>query len=113
MELPCPVFVKVPPRLAAPRGRGFGWGRPVVEKEITMPSNNQGNQGKQGGASHRGFASMDPTRQPEIAREGGKAAHQKGTAHEFTAEEARQAGSKGGQAAHSGDPQGTGSSGKR
>ena len=43
---------------------------------------------------------MDPVRQREIASEGGKAAHEKGTAHEFTSEEARQAGSKGGQAAH-------------
>jgi hypothetical protein len=36
---------------------------------------------------------MDPARQREIASEGGKAAHQKGTAHEFTSEEARRAGS--------------------
>ncbi len=36
---------------------------------------------------------MDPERQREIASEGGKAAHQKGTAHEFTSEEARRAGS--------------------
>jgi len=43
--------------------------------------------------SARGFASMDPQRQREIASEGGRAAHQKGTAHEFTSEEARRAGS--------------------
>jgi len=49
----------------------------------------------------RGFASMDATRQREIASKGGRAAHQKGTAHEFTPEEAREAGRKGGQAAHS------------
>ena len=48
---------------------------------------------KQGGTSNRGFASMDPERQRAIASEGGKAAHQKGTAHEFTSEEARRAGS--------------------
>jgi hypothetical protein len=36
---------------------------------------------------------MDPERQREIASEGGKAAHEKGTAHEFTSEEARRAGS--------------------
>ena len=36
---------------------------------------------------------MDPQRQREIASQGGKAAHQKGTAHEFTSEEARRAGS--------------------
>ncbi len=46
----------------------------------------------------RGFASMDPAKQREIASKGGKAAHAKGTAHEFTSEEAREAGRKGGQA---------------
>jgi uncharacterized protein len=49
----------------------------------------------------RGFASMDAARQREIASKGGRAAHEKGTAHEFTTEEARAAGRKGGQAAHS------------
>jgi general stress protein YciG len=52
----------------------------------------------QGAKSNRGFASMDPQRQREIASEGGRAAHEKGTAHEFTSEEAREAGRKGGQA---------------
>ncbi len=61
-----------------------------------MASNNQGNQGSK--TSNRGFASMDPERQRQIASEGGKAAHEKGTAHEFTSEEAREAGRKGGQA---------------
>jgi general stress protein YciG len=41
---------------------------------------------------------MDPQRQREIASEGGRAAHEKGTAHEFTSEEAREAGRKGGMA---------------
>ena len=53
---------------------------------------------RKSGTSNRGFASMDPQRQREIASEGGKAAHEKGTAHEFTSEEARAAGRKGGQA---------------
>jgi general stress protein YciG len=57
-----------------------------------MASNNQGNK-QSGGTKNRGFASMDPERQREIASQGGKAAHQKGTAHEFTSEEARRAGS--------------------
>ena len=48
----------------------------------------------------RGFASMDRAKQREIARKGGKAAHMKGTAHEWTSEEARQAGRKGGMASH-------------
>jgi general stress protein YciG len=46
----------------------------------------------------RGFASMDPAKQRAIAIKGGKAAHAKGKAHEFTPEEARVAGSKGGRA---------------
>ncbi len=46
--------------------------------------------------SNRGFASMDEEKQREIASQGGKAAHEKGTAHEFTSEEAREAGRKGG-----------------
>jgi len=69
-----------------------------------MASNKQsGNQGgKQGGnqggnkqsdTSNRGFASMDPQRQREIASEGGRAAHASGNAHEFDSEEARRAGS--------------------
>jgi general stress protein YciG len=45
----------------------------------------------------RGFASMDDEKQREIASKGGQAAHEKGTAHEFTPEEARQAGRKGGE----------------
>ena len=61
-----------------------------------MMNNQVGNPGKRN--SSRGFASMDPQRQREIASEGGRAAHEKGTAHEFTSEEAREAGRKGGQA---------------
>jgi general stress protein YciG len=48
----------------------------------------------------RGFASMDRSKQREIASKGGKAAHQKGTAHEWTSDEAREAGRKGGMASH-------------
>jgi hypothetical protein len=65
-----------------------------------MASNNQGggnkggNQGNnQSDTSNRGFASMDPQKQREIASEGGKAAHASGNAHEFNSEEARRAGS--------------------
>jgi general stress protein YciG len=61
----------------------------------------------------RGFASMDRSKQREIASKGGKAAHQKGTAHEWTSDEAREAGRKGGMASHrrrkeTGDEQGGG-----
>ena len=48
--------------------------------------------------SRRGFASMDTEKQRRIASKGGRAAHEKGTAHEFTPEEAREAGRKGGEA---------------
>lgn len=48
--------------------------------------------------AQRGFAAMEQTRQREIASRGGRAAHQSGNAHEFSAEEARQAGRKGGEA---------------
>jgi general stress protein YciG len=47
--------------------------------------------------STRGFASMDPERQKEIASKGGRAAHAKGTAHEWSRDEARNAGKKGGE----------------
>jgi general stress protein YciG len=44
----------------------------------------------------RGFAAMDPERAREIQRLGGQTAHRRGKGHEFTSEEARQAGKKGG-----------------
>lgn len=55
---------------------------------------NNENQNGQG----RGFASMDPEKQREIASKGGKAAHESGNAHQFTPDEAREAGRRGGQA---------------
>jgi len=61
---------------------------------------NQGNKGdnRGGDTSKRGFASMDPEQQKEIASKGGRAAHESGNAHEFDSEEAREAGRKGGEA---------------
>ena len=58
----------------------------------------------------RGFAVMDPKRVSEIASKGGKAAHAAGTAHEFSRDEAREAGRKGGYATHARRkaPKGTG-----
>ena len=50
----------------------------------------------------RGFASMDREKQRAIASKGGKAAHKKGTAHQWTSKEAREAGRKGGQASRGG-----------
>lgn len=62
----------------------------MTNQENTKPSERNDR------VSKRGFASMDRARQREIARLGGRAAHQRGTAHEFTREEAREAGRKGG-----------------
>lgn len=53
-------------------------------------------RGQSRSRSNRGFASMDPGKQKEIASKGGRAAHAKGTAHEFDSNEAREAGRKGG-----------------
>ena len=47
--------------------------------------------------SVRGFAAMDQEKQREIARKGGRAAHEQGVAHEWSSQEAREAGKKGGQ----------------
>lgn len=52
--------------------------------------------------SDRGFASMDPDKQRKIASKGGKAAHAKGTAHEWNSEQAKDAGRKGGAASKGG-----------
>ena len=48
--------------------------------------------------SVRGFAAMDAEKQREIARKGGRAAHEQGVAHEWSSQEAREAVKKGGQA---------------
>jgi general stress protein YciG len=55
-----------------------------------------------GGKQRRGFASMPSEQQREIASKGGRAAHVKGTAHEWTPDEARSAGRKGAQASRDG-----------
>lgn len=85
-----------------------------------MASSNQGNKGggnqgnsQSSGTRNRGFASMDPARQREIASQGGKAAHAKGTAHEFTSEEARRAGSMSHGNRQSAEARSGGSSGSR
>ena len=76
----------------------YGCGGGVIGQEVSVAKED------------RGFASMDRAKQREIASKGGKAAHQKGTAHEWTSEEAREAGRKGGMASHrrrkEGDEQG-------
>lgn len=62
---------------------------------VSTPSTRQGKE-------RRGFASMSPEKQREIASKGGRAAHVKGTAHEWSSEEARAAGRKGGQISRGG-----------
>ena len=54
--------------------------------------NNESNKTK----SIRGFAAMDQEKQKDIARKGGRAAHEQGVAHEWSSSEAREAGKKGG-----------------
>jgi len=61
-----------------------------------------GRNGSGARKERRGFASMSREKQREIASKGGRAAHQKGTAHEWTSEEARSAGRKGGQISRGG-----------
>ena len=64
---------------------------------MTENRNREGQQENPAQKSRRGFAAMDPERQRQIASEGGRAAHRQGVAHEWSAEEAREAGRKGGQ----------------
>src|SRR5687767_9751268 len=96
--------------------RGFGGGNGGSDRErqrdvVSEPTRNQsaplsgapvGSNGvatsNGGRKSARGFASMDQSKQKEIASKGGRAAHAKGTAHEFDSNEARAAGRKGGMA---------------
>jgi uncharacterized protein len=70
------------------------------ERQREVSNDGNRNNGPQSGnarsRSNRGFASMDPGKQKEIASKGGRAAHAKGTAHEFDSNEAREAGRKGG-----------------
>jgi uncharacterized protein len=75
-----------------------------VSDEIRMAGSGDGMTGEQPvrRKERRGFASMSPEKQREIASKGGRAAHQKGTAHEWTSEEARSAGRKGGQISRGG-----------
>ena len=79
----------------------------TTEKDRTSSGKQgQGNEGR----GNQGFASMDPERQREIASEGGRAAHESGNAHEFTSEEASEAGKKshGGQGGQGGGKGGSG-----
>jgi general stress protein YciG len=86
------------------KGRGSNQESRSNSKQENQGSSNESrgsSQETQGNSddnsSNRGFAAMDDEKQREIASKGGKAAHESGHAHEFTSEEARKAGRKGGQ----------------
>jgi len=84
---PPPTPIEDPPPGESPRG-------PYIARRLAMNEPVR--------KERRGFASMSPEKQREIASKGGRAAHQKGTAHEWTSEEARTAGRKGGQVSRGG-----------
>jgi len=82
-------------------GIGDRGGQRDSSNDNARQNGSQGGAGSSGSGqsrsrSNRGFASMDRSKQREIASKGGKAAHAKGTAHEFDSSEAREAGRKGG-----------------
>ena len=69
----------------------------VVEGGRSAGERSASTRAKGNGTSHRGFAAMDQQKQREIASKGGRAAHVKGTAHQWSSDEARAAGRKGGE----------------
>ena len=103
LDEPRPPQVQDPPPQPDPRG-------PYVVGGRNAPADSLAGTGKNGGGAvstaerkeRRGFASMSAEKQREIASKGGRAAHEKGTAHEWTADEARNAGRKGGQVSRGG-----------
>jgi general stress protein YciG len=74
-------------------GTSFSFENQTLKTFIMAEMNHNGMQKK----SVRGFAAMDSEKQREIARKGGRAAHEQGVAHEWSSQEAREAGKKGGQ----------------
>ena len=77
-------------------------GRDADDREALRPKWKDGTVNTENRKERRGFASMSPEKQREIASKGGRAAHEKGTAHEWSADEARSAGRKGGQVSRGG-----------
>ena len=69
---------------------------PEMSRTSNDSSDERGSSDRKG-TSNRGFAAMDPEKQKRIASEGGRAAHKQGVAHEWSRDEAREAGRKGGQ----------------
>lgn len=85
------------PKNTDPAKPGFSGPTPVALSGAPIP---EATSSEARPKSRRGFACIDPERRREIARKGGKAAHAAGTAHQFTSDEARAAGKKGGTAPH-------------
>jgi uncharacterized protein len=100
---PQPVPIQDPP--AEPGRpylvRGAVFGRSMLATGTIM-NDTASTRMPEGRKERRGFASMSAEKQREIASKGGRAAHQKGTAHEWTSDEARSAGRKGGQISRGG-----------
>lgn len=69
----------------------------MSRNEYSAERTSNGEGEKQSNIHRRGFASMTPDKQRRIASKGGRAAHQQGVAHQWSADEARAAGKKGGQ----------------
>lgn len=72
-------------------------GNELSEDERSESSDRDSDGLDRKGTSNRGFAAMDREKQRRIASEGGRAAHKQGVAHEWSKDEAREAGRKGGQ----------------
>ena len=87
--------MREPQGTAVARGRGRDW-----DFESQTPSPGHSTLEDHVGKEDRGFASMNPDKQREIASKGGRVAHEKGRAHQWSREEAREAGRKGGLATH-------------
>ncbi len=80
----------------------FGQGHPQQGDEASrtnndLSENERSESAEKKGTANRGFAAMNSEKQRQIASQGGRAAHQQGVAHEWSKDEAREAGRKGGQ----------------
>jgi general stress protein YciG len=96
LDKPRPPRIEDPP-LEPHSGGPYALGRRLDHPLTEDKTVNTGQQ-----KERRGFASMSPEKQREIASKGGRAAHEKGTAHEWSTDEARSAGRKGGQVSRGG-----------
>jgi general stress protein YciG len=89
--------MSTPKKTHDPAQPGYSGATPVALSGASIP---EAASSEARPKQRRGFACIDPERRREIARKGGRAAHAAGTAHQFTSDEARAAGKKGGTAPH-------------